>query len=253
MTGPHEHRVEPTEAEWIELGIKYLEQLQMAPHLIVKAAGEPIGHDGGAYFVIGDRCWCREPRVKSDDIDAPDFRPLHIRHDGVYDLNHDRLYDVRRLFDLLPRGVRKSTKKRRDLIKKTIRNTELLTRCAAFESGDDYGTQSLNVDPVVALSNAGPSKKAPLRGVIVWAKDIATARETLKQKRDSLPWRDDLTDLLRHDRSLPVDWHRARLTLQEERILREQKAETILLKRRARLKVIDRLRREANALASEPL
>jgi hypothetical protein len=244
---PHLFREPFTEAELREAWTDAVCATQTSAHSICRAGGVKMRGFAGHTVLMVDRCWCPEPHLISTE--SVDFERMRVRGDHIFCPIHDHKIFDRELAGRLPLGTRNDTKKRDALLAELpgARPTEPIYHC--YQSGDGYTVTSIDADPVTALANARPSPKLPLRGVLLQCATLARARELVKLKSDDLFWcelhqRDDL--------DIDVGWHGSELAPQEKfRLLAQQQA-TAKQRRLERLKVVDRLRREAEQLARLP-
>jgi hypothetical protein len=226
--------------------------IETGARLLIRKAGLPTKPAGGRLVLDLDKCWCPEPhRIDANDAHS-DLLRMYVLDKSVFCPVHRVHFNVRQLLDLLPLGKRKSQQKKDDLLALINWNPEPV-RYYAFQSGDAFETTAINTDPVIALNEVHPSPKLLLRGVLLEVASIQRVREILDTKSDDLPWCSDLRGRLRDDLSLSPSWHGATLTVQETGLLHRQALETAVVKRKARMKMIEQLRRDADRLTVEPL
>jgi len=246
----HRSREELTEDQARELKIGALEAMPIGAYLLCKRSAElPIGVWGGNYILNLAQCWCPEPHLLDLEGDCPDGKKMRILGDHVWCPVHDNKFNVRQLMDLLQRGKRKSTANRDRLLSKINLNPEP-TRYYVFQSGDHFEATGIDTDLDQALAAVQPTPKQSLRGVLIECASRQRAREILNDQADELPW---AALALRSDLTLNANWHGCPLNDVEKRVLAEQANETAQQKRGARMKLVEKMRRDADRLVIEPL
>ncbi len=222
-------------------------------HLLCRRAGLPITSWAGRLILNLDACWCPEPHLISTESDCPSNERMRVKDKSVYCPIHDNHFGTRQLIDMLPLGRRKTTAKTDELLA-LVNWTPAPDRFYAFRSGEGFNeTMALNADPIEALAEVHPSPKQTLSGVVLEVAGKKRAREVLETKSAELPWRTGLHGMLRADLALPPSWHGARLSIQEERMQREQDLETVEAERAARKKLVEQLRRDIDSTVISPL
>jgi hypothetical protein len=254
VSEPHLFREELTADEFRERKIDHLATgITNGAFLLCKKAGLPIRIWGGRRILALDKCWCGEPHTVATDADCPDGERMRLLDKTVLCPIHQTHFSVRQILDLLPLGKRKSVANK-DALLATINWDPEPVRRYVFESGEGVGlTLSINTDPVIALAEAHPTPKQLLRGVVTEVADLARVRELIETKGDDLPWRSDLAGQLRDDLSLPANWHGCPLNDREKMLMHQQELETASQKRKARMKLISKMRSDADRLVVEPL
>lgn len=231
-----------------ELKIKFLErECQTAAYTICKKAELPIVFIAGSHFLNLDACWCPEPHHVDRSIYTAD-QLMRVMNDRVECQVHGTKWNVRQLLDILPLGKRKDRKKKDALLAKIAWNPRP-ERFYAFRGGEGVASmQSLNPDPVEALRAVHPSQKQKLAGVLIEAATLQRALEILEDDNIELPWHEGLEELLRHDMTLPAGWHGGSLSDKERLIAQDQQAEADREARKATMKLVAELKREADRL-----
>jgi hypothetical protein len=234
-----------------ERKIEALCDMEIGAFLLCKKADLPIGTQARIYILHLDTCFCPEKHRVASDSDHPDLERMQIRGDHVWCPIHERKFNVHQLLDILPLGKRKTTAKRDELLAKLNINPQP-ERFYLYQSGADYETTGLDTDLRDAVASVRLSPKQPCRGVLLEVADAQRARAIIKDMSADLPWR-DLHEVLRDDLTLTANWHGAPLTMQEKLALHTQRLETAKTKRAARQKLVEQMRRQADALVIEPL
>ena len=249
-TEQHLYREELTEDEFRDLKIDHLaDGIENGADLLCKKAGLPIRGWGPRRVLMLDKCWCPEPHVISTESDCPSSERMRILGKVVLCPVHGSRFNVHQLLDILPLGKRKSVQNRDELLAKINWSPEQ-KRFYVFESGEGDGmTQAIDTNPVAALDQVRPSPKQVLRGMVFEVSSVKRVRELLELKGDDISWRTDLAGLLRDDLSLPPSWHGCSLNDRERMLEHAQKMETALQQRKARLKLIEKMKRDADRLA----
>lgn len=245
-SGPYLDREELSETETREAKISLLLSLIEVAYMICHKAGLPIGIVGGVYTLMLDSCWCPEKHTVSTDDDHRNFKRMQIHRDYVLCPVHGTKFPPRQLIDLAPQ--RRKSPQTRDWLLSQFNLIVGPTRFYAFRTPE---TAALGEDFEQTLIDVHPSPKQELDGVLIECLDIRRAREILDSKGDELPWREGLHGLLRDDLTLPPNWHGCPLTLKEQRTLESQQLESAQQQRRARMKLVEKMRRDADRLVLE--
>jgi hypothetical protein len=219
---------------------------QTSAHTICRAGGVTLRGQAGGVQLLTDRCFCLEPVIYGDE--SINLDRMRIRGDHVFCPVHENKISARELMDTLPLGTRKDVNKRDRLLAGIPGARPVETRFYVFRSGTDYTAVGIDADPIQALADARPSHKLPLQGCLIQCAALPRARELVKLD-DGLPYK-ELS--LRDDGDLDADWHGEPLQAQEAFNLQAQQQATAKLRRLERLKVVDRLRLEAEQLAMLP-
>jgi hypothetical protein len=252
---PHILREELTEDEFRLRKTDHIaDGIETGAHLLCRKASLQMMPRGGRLVLNLPQCWCKPEAHVIDLNDAGgDLLRMRVLDKSVFCPVHETHFGVRQLLDLLPLNKRKSQQKKDDFLA-LIPWAPQPQRYYVFQSGEgDNVTQAIDTEPVIALNEVHPSPKLLLRGVLLEVASIQRAREVLNTKGDDLPWRSDLAGQLRDDLSLPANWHGCPLTQREKALQHQQELETAHVKRRQRMKLIERMRRDANRLVVEPL
>ena len=247
----HRHREELDPAQRRAAATAALIELSIPAQILCRVAGVPskIG-DGQRLLVAVDQCWCPDSyRIATDDLANPDGRRMRIQSDHVYCPIHKNKFGIHQLLDKLPLGTRKSTAKKDELLGK-INLIFGPLRFYCFQSGVGFGMTGLSADPREALSEVQVSFKVDLRGVLIECFDLPRAHEILETMSDDLPWK-DLAEDVRPDLSLNAGWHNCELTPQEKLALHSQQLETAVAARKARMRLINQMRSDADRLMLE--
>jgi hypothetical protein len=234
-----------------ERKIEALCDMPIGAYLICQKAELPIRAQAGGYILDLDTCLCPEQHRVATDSDHPDLEKMRIRGDHVFCVVHKRKFNVRQLLDILPLGKRK-TQAKKDALLATINLQFGPVRYYCFGSGKNFEMTGVSTDMKEALAEVQVSPLVPLRGVLIECFDLPRAHEILETKSDELPWR-DLHEVLRSDLTLNANWHGCQLTEHEKMALKSQQLETAREKRKKRQKLVEQMRRQADALVIEPL
>jgi hypothetical protein len=247
----HLYREELTEDQKRERVIEALCDMSIGAHLICQKAGLPIGTQAGIYILHLPECFCPEKHVVASDSDHPDLERMQILGTHVFCPIHKRKFDVRQLLDLLPLGKRKTQAKRDALLAK-INIVPQPERFYVYQSGVDFETTGMSTDPREAESQVTLSPKVQARGMLLEVADARRARQILETMSGELPFK-NLADDIRDDLTLVANWHGAQLSPQEKMTLHTQQLESAKTKRKARQKLVEQMRRDADRLVIEPL
>ena len=247
----HVFREELSEDQARERVIQALCDMPIGAYLICKKAELPIRTEAGGYILDLDPCFCPEKHTVSTESDHPDLERMRIRGDHVWCVIHERKFGVRQLLDLLPLKTRKTTAKRDELLA-TINIHPAPTRYYCLQSGRDFETTGMSTDPREAEAQVALSPKVQSRGTLIECVDVHRARQILETMTDSLPWK-DLAGDIRSDLQLVANWHKCQLTEREKLTLHTQELETAVTKRKARMRLVEQMRRDADLLVVKPL
>ena len=245
----HREELDPDQAR--EFVIEALCDMPIGAYLICKRAGLPIRTQAGGYILDLDPCFCPEKHTVSTESDHPDLERMRIRGDHIWCVVHQRKFNVRQLLDILPLGERKTTAKKDELLSKINVRPEP-PRFYCFQSGLDFESTGMSVDPREAESSVSLNHKVQSRGMLLEVADPQRARQILETMSDTLPWKNLASDI-RSDLSLVANWHGAELSPQERLTLHNQELETAVVKRRARKRLVEQMRRAADQLIVKPL
>jgi hypothetical protein len=230
--------VEPlTPEEDAQLRRQQLE-LDYVLHRVARSVGGHVSTRGGHdHVILNPEVFGLEPPDADDE--HRELKLPRILRNSVFVPTEDRTLTP--LAFTAP--FRKTPKKEREFFDKCTRKPEL-PRHIAIEAGADYERRA--IEPVnstgLALDKLGATPDEPVRAVLVDCKDEKLAAETVDSKRDRLPWCENLK--LRPDGSLPADWHKSPLSVEERNLLTRQQAEDRAAKRARRDKVIRQMQRE---------